>query len=741
MRALTSIVGLLIVVTVAGPARADDPPSFRERQWGEGLARALGQPSAQVRPATAAGATGISIELEGLSARRFRFDDPEAALSYTRGGLGKARGLALVEVRGAQVLLLRGPLLADVVKTAKAREAGWLVLRCPQDEPDLLAFCKDGEVAASGPASAGAARDRESALVVSYLGLVGRAAPRRRPVGYEMQLASGQTADHALPALDDGAFWYVVAVGPEGGDVDLRIASSERSWLSASPGHVEDLLVAGDRPLKASVRNTGGAAGAARLLCIPLAPADTLGTQRLAAALEGQDFPVQLHAVEPSSSWTTVHIASPRADLKVVLHDAALRELAMAELEKDGLRVLVLPPGEETRWLCVSGSMSSSESGAYAIERRPITITDDLGAQAARGLVSGPDAWFRLRPPAGILVVRLAPIGPEQGKDLDLAVHGPDGSKRQAVTPDATEDVAINARANAEYLVRVRVGTRGAGGPFSLAAESLDVDRLAPDGAGGPRTWALMIGVAAYREVANTVNFTRGDALALYDALRDTGALEPERAIVLIDERARAETVRRALSAIVRRADQDDTILLFFAGHGTRALPDAAPVDEKDGHDEGLVCFDKDGVVTDDDLRALLEPARAAQVAIVVNACHSGGLSELIDRPGRFGLFSSLESELSTESSLMEAGALTSAFLTALRGAGDLDHDGVVGLREAGRWTEQRILVSCVVCGARVFPRDRACGSCRLDLTEPNNRQTPVLVDRLRVELPLGRSR
>lgn len=739
--ARSSSLAVVIALAAILPAQADEP-SIRERMWGEGVARAVGLSAIPVRPVKVDGGTGVSIDLEGLTARRYRFESGGAALTFARGGLGKAKGLALIEVRGEQVLLLRGPVLADAAHAARVRAAGWLVLRCSQDEPDLLAVCKDGEVAASGPQSAGAAQDRESPQVVTYLGLLGRLAPRRRPVAVGMTLAPGQTVDHPLPALDDGAFWYVVLLGPEGGDVDLRVASAERSWLSASPSHIECVLAAGDRPLKASVRNRASTAGEARLVCCPVAPADTLGMRRLAAALEGQDVGVQLHGVEPSTSWTQLRFASARADIEVVLYDQALREVAMAEPQKDGLRTLVLPPGEETRWLCIRGAPSSTESGAYAIEREPIEITGDLEAAGVRGEVTGADAWYRMRPRQGILVVRLAPPEgpPVRRQDLDLAVHGPDGSKREAVAPDATEDVAINALADAEYLVRVRVGARGNGGPFTLAAESLDVDRLAPDGGGGPHVWALMIGVASYGRVSSTVSFTRGDALAVYDALRDSGTLDPERAIVLIDERAREETVRRALTAIVKRADQDDTIVIFFAGHGTQALPDSGPKDEKDGHDEALVCFDPDGLVTDDDLRALLEPARAAQIAIVVNACHSGGLDELIDRPGRFGLFSSLESQVSTESDAMEAGALTSAFLAGLRGPGDLDRDGVVGLRELSRWVEQRVLTTCVRCAGRISARDRKCGDCKLDLNEKGNRQTPVLADRLRAELPLGRS-
>ncbi len=187
-----SLIGLLPGVAWAQPFEASftaagsrlqslpDALSPREQAWGAGLASGarvtrvslprqrlsggLGSLVAGAPRSAEVEARGVSVSLPGGRALRLRFASAEAVLTWAalEGRLLQADGAArIVEVRGAQAIVLEGSAFSDAEQAFAARRAAWEAL--PVTEPTaLLAVTRGGAVRVrggpSGPFAAAARR-------------------------------------------------------------------------------------------------------------------------------------------------------------------------------------------------------------------------------------------------------------------------------------------------------------------------------------------------------------------------------------------------------------------------------------------------------------------------------------------------------------------------------------------------------------------------------------------------------
>src|SRR5438309_11875223 len=83
---------------------------------------------------------------------------------------------------------------------------------------------------------------------------------------------------------------------------------------------------------------------------------------------------------------------------------------------------------------------------------------------------------------------------------------------------------------------------------------------------------ALIIGIADYREAAHLPEAVLNDARDFALLLKSSSHCGyPEANIcVLLNERATLSGIRSALAELTAAAEPDDTITIFFSGHGTR---------------------------------------------------------------------------------------------------------------------------------------------------------------------------
>jgi hypothetical protein len=119
---------------------------------------------------------------------------------------------------------------------------------------------------------------------------------------------------------------------------------------------------------------------------------------------------------------------------------------------------------------------------------------------------------------------------------------------------------------------------------------------------------------------------------------------------------------------------------VFYSGHG-RQVRGAVSSTEPDGMDETIAL--RGGNITDDEMSALLAPARGT-VLLALDSCYSGGFArDVINGPRRVGLFASDEDVLSQVAERFRAGGYLSYWLrTALAGEADRDRDGFLLLGE-----------------------------------------------------------
>ncbi|MCO5169944.1 MAG: caspase family protein [Planctomycetes bacterium] len=573
------------------------------------------------------------------------------------------------------------------------------------------------------------------------------AAAQDRP-SFKGELKPGGSQAFPLPAAAKGFWRLVLEAEAAGADLDLRVVSDGRALaVSRGEGGDEEVLVAALKGLRAVVDHVDGPRTAFSLRLEPVAPGRKLVLGKSTAGeVDAARAPFAVHELPATGTkFCAVSLEAAGAgegvDLDLYVYDQAWRLLTSSTGEEADEEV-VLSPGREARWVVVRAWEGRA---AYALSAAPLgEDARRLGTdETVKGtLERGGARFFRLRTTQpGIVTVRLE--GPKD-QDLDLHVFGPDGYYRESIDEDSQEEVAINGAKRGDYLVRVSGGDDAARGDFTLTTERLDLTKLAPHGRGGSKTWGLFVGIAAYEEV-DKLTYTAGDALSVYQLLCAVGQAERSRSIVLLDELARRRDLVKALEEIAARADEDDVFVFFFSGHAGNDAPDGArgdPKDEEDGGDEYLVCFDSNdeghsGDLIDDDLKVLLDKIKCKQQFIFLDACHSGGFAELIDREGRYGCFSSLESQTSTEALALKKGLLTAILLRGLSGEADADGDGKVTLGELSAFVERVQPNTCGACQDALTPEMTRCRGCGEDLTQPDARQIPVIVDRAGADVVL----
>ena len=111
----------------------------------------------------------------------------------------------------------------------------------------------------------------------------------------------------------------------------------------------------------------------------------------------------------------------------------------------------------------------------------------------------------------------------------------------------------------------------------------------------------------------------------------------------LLDDNATLAGFRRELAGLAAASYEDgDRVLLYFSGHGTHVPDDDG--DETDGKDEALVLHDTrfvDGelrdFLRDDEFGKLIKAIPAANVLVLIDACHSGTATKSFRAIGESG--------------------------------------------------------------------------------------------------------
>lgn len=217
------------------------------------------------------------------------------------------------------------------------------------------------------------------------------------------------------------------------------------------------------------------------------------------------------------------------------------------------------------------------------------------------------------------------------------------------------------------------------------------------------KVFALVIGIGNYADQRiRSLHYTRADAEGFSTLLQDPGhlGLPADNIKLLVDQQATLREIKRAISTwLFQRADEDSTVLVFFAGHGGLETDKTAV--EADGIAKYLLPWDTEvddlfsTALSNSEFNQLLRAIRACRMVVFLDACYAAGVSRkgardvgLVENPyerllqgrGRLVIASAQPNQRSFEDDSLNHGIFTHHLLSALRGAADNDQDGFVSV-------------------------------------------------------------
>lgn len=219
---------------------------------------------------------------------------------------------------------------------------------------------------------------------------------------------------------------------------------------------------------------------------------------------------------------------------------------------------------------------------------------------------------------------------------------------------------------------------------------------------------ALVVGIARYahKPLPEAVVNDAHDVAALLSDPALCG-YPADQVTLLLDGQATKAAIEHELEQLAKTARADDTVLVFFSGHGGRITTNA-------GVDGCLVPVDADGtparMILGEELTAALKKIRAARVVLVMDACHSGATASpkgeldavemslrdadydrLASGEGRVVIASSKPDEVSYAYKHMRNSVFTDALLKALRGDASVRGDGLVRVLDVFSFVAERV--------------------------------------------------
>ena len=225
--------------------------------------------------------------------------------------------------------------------------------------------------------------------------------------------------------------------------------------------------------------------------------------------------------------------------------------------------------------------------------------------------------------------------------------------------------------------------------------------------------WAVVVGISKYEHHVKGIPNLRNaanDALTFAEFLKSPqgGGFKNENVLVLTDEQATSTALRRALFTFLKKAIEEDFVILFFSGQGT---PEPGIAENY-----YLLTYDADpddlpstAIPTWDVDTAFRRNIKAKRAVIIADASHINSIgkatgirgvkgSNLINKylknlseagEGKAIFTATQEGQISTQTHFKgrNTGLFTHYLLEALSGAADENNDGIVTLGEVIDYT------------------------------------------------------
>jgi len=213
--------------------------------------------------------------------------------------------------------------------------------------------------------------------------------------------------------------------------------------------------------------------------------------------------------------------------------------------------------------------------------------------------------------------------------------------------------------------------------------------------------WVLAVGINDY-QVMGKLKYARQDAQALGALMGDATGFKRNRVFVLTDNAKEfrdypsSGNIRRLLSQITKYAEADDTVLVFFAGHGI-VIKDKGYFVPADGGRNAETCVSMDW------LKDKLKSCKAKRKVLVLDTCHAGsarGVSgigpSIAAVAGLLVLASCAPDEISYPEPSSGHGVFSSFLLDGLSGKADADGDRIVTDKETFTYVREKMKDWCI---------------------------------------------
>lgn len=217
--------------------------------------------------------------------------------------------------------------------------------------------------------------------------------------------------------------------------------------------------------------------------------------------------------------------------------------------------------------------------------------------------------------------------------------------------------------------------------------------------------WAIVIGINRYQNT-RSLKYAVNDAKAFRDYLKEYVGIPDERIFYLADQDATKLRIESLLgTTIKRKASADDTVIIFYAGHGAVETDSSNP--DGDGFEKYLLPCDADlndlftTSISMDDVSRIFARISAERLIFIADTCYSGAsggrtmmatktranLSDkfyerIANGKGRVIISSCSANEVSKEDDKLKHGIFSYYMLEGLKGRSDQDGDGIITVSE-----------------------------------------------------------
>jgi len=222
-------------------------------------------------------------------------------------------------------------------------------------------------------------------------------------------------------------------------------------------------------------------------------------------------------------------------------------------------------------------------------------------------------------------------------------------------------------------------------------------------------SYALIIGIDKYENV-RSLDYAVKDAKDIQNMLIDKFHFQQDNIVLLKNEEATKTSILQEFSNITKKAESNDRVLIFFAGHGeTEDLPD--------GGEMGYL-LPVDGNKTDlyissikmDEIQTISLRSEAKHILYLIDACYGGiatvgarsldaestpnYLNKITQYKSRQIISAGGRGEQVIEKSEWGHSAFTKNLLSGLRDSkADTDSDGIITAQELGTYLKKKVTI------------------------------------------------